>query len=345
MSQSTPVFWMDSGKYSLFLSPQPSATTTTTTTSTSSSMPQLPRAPNSSNVNSNNMNGNNQNVYEYIPAQTQPQNQSRASLFSFTPDAVTGRPSPPLRSYSDDYMGQRMGPNMAQLPRGSHSSPVLPISGLQQVPQMSTQPLIRPPQPTPAQLMQMNAMAMPQSTTYITIPPSNNNGMTAAALREREREEASTIHFDTADFDPRTTLMIRNIPNKYTQRMMLDFLDLRHRDTYDFFYLPIDFRNRCNVGYAFINMVDPKHVAELARDLHGKRWAQFNSDKICQVAYARMQGLEQILAHFQKSSLLDESPDVRPVITINGHQIPYPTGVRIRIQRIGTRELLFADKL
>ena len=35
---------------------------------------------------------------------------------------------------------------------------------------------------------------------------------------------------------------IRNIPNKYTQRMLLDEIDLDFLGTYDFFYLPIDFK-------------------------------------------------------------------------------------------------------
>ena len=35
--------------------------------------------------------------------------------------------------------------------------------------------------------------------------------------------------------------MIKNIPNKYTQSMLLEKIDIKHKDNYDFFYLPIDF--------------------------------------------------------------------------------------------------------
>ncbi|EEP78320.1 predicted protein [Uncinocarpus reesii 1704] len=56
--------------------------------------------------------------------------------------------------------------------------------------------------------------------------------------------------------DVRTTIMLRNIPNKIDQMMLKDIVDETSFGKYDFMYLRIDFANNCNVGYAFINFED-----------------------------------------------------------------------------------------
>jgi hypothetical protein len=88
--------------------------------------------------------------------------------------------------------------------------------------------------------------------------------------------------------DTRTTVMIKNIPNKYTQKMLLERLDEGHAGRYDFLYLPIDLKNNCNVGYAFINLTDPMYVLPLFEDLNGRTWERFHSEKICELTYGRI---------------------------------------------------------
>jgi RNA recognition motif-containing protein len=129
--------------------------------------------------------------------------------------------------------------------------------------------------------------------------------------------------------DTRTTLMIKNIPNKYTSKMLLAAIDEFHKGTYDFFYLPIDFKNKCNVGYAFINIVSPVHIISFFQAFNGKRWEKFNSEKVASLAYARIQGRTALISHFQNSSLMNEDKRCRPILfhpngSDAGNQEPFP---------------------
>ncbi|KAE8884362.1 hypothetical protein PF005_g13356 [Phytophthora fragariae] len=114
--------------------------------------------------------------------------------------------------------------------------------------------------------------------------------------------------------DKRTTLMIRNIPNKYTQQMLLAEINRNHRGNYDFFYLPIDFKNKCNMGYAFINFIEAAHIAAFHKEFDGQKWTNFNSEKVCAISYARLQGKQAMIARFQNSSLLDKHESYRPLV-------------------------------
>ncbi|XP_021287292.1 protein MEI2-like 1 isoform X3 [Herrania umbratica] len=135
--------------------------------------------------------------------------------------------------------------------------------------------------------------------------------------------------------DSRTTLMIKNIPNKYTSKMLLAAIDEHCRGTYDFIYLPIDFKNKCNVGYAFINMIDPQQIIPFHKAFNGKKWEKFNSEKVASLAYARIQGKAALIAHFQNSSLMNEDKRCRPILFHTdgpnaGDQEPFPMGANIR---------------
>ncbi|XLR27209.1 hypothetical protein S83_055109, partial [Arachis hypogaea] len=77
---------------------------------------------------------------------------------------------------------------------------------------------------------------------------------------------------------------------RYTSKMLLAAIDEKHKGTYDFFYLPIDFKNKCNVGYAFINMMSASHIIPFYETFNGKKWEKFNSEKVASLAYARIQG-------------------------------------------------------
>lgn len=117
--------------------------------------------------------------------------------------------------------------------------------------------------------------------------------------------------------------------------MLLTTIDENHRGTYDFIYLPIDFKNKCNMGYAFINMIEPQQIIPFYKAFNGKKWEKFNSEKVASIAYARIQGRQALIAHFQNSSLMNEDKRCRPILFQTdgpnaGDQEPFPMGTNIR---------------
>ena len=66
--------------------------------------------------------------------------------------------------------------------------------------------------------------------------------------------------------------MLRNLPNKIDQAMLKGILNETSFGEYDFMNLRIHFANDCNVGYAFINFVDPLAIIPFALARAGQRW-------------------------------------------------------------------------
>lgn len=136
------------------------------------------------------------------------------------------------------------------------------------------------------------------------------------------------------DDEEYTTVMLRNIPNKYTRTMLIDQL---HRSGFlgqiDYMYLPTDFANRCNVGYCFCNFRTSR-ARQLFCKLFDAQPAQnvlpgFNSYKVCQVTKAKWQGRSENVRRLRSSpelmAQLMQNPDWLPMLlTERGEQEEFP---------------------
>eukprot|EP00927_Polykrikos_kofoidii_P023876 TRINITY_DN21838_c0_g1_i1.p1 TRINITY_DN21838_c0_g1~~TRINITY_DN21838_c0_g1_i1.p1 ORF type:complete len:463 (-),score=82.54 TRINITY_DN21838_c0_g1_i1:237-1625(-) len=162
---------------------------------------------------------------------------------------------------------------------------------------------------------------------------SNGDGARGAAGTTWERSsesQKSPAHKSPVKGDDPTnsTVMLRNIPNRYTQAMLLNLLDEQgFAQAYDFVYLPMDFRNGVNLGYAFVNLVTHKDAGGLMDTFHGfSKWF-FDSAKVCEVSWAHPhQGLSKHVDRYRNSPVMHPCmPDeYKPMMFKNGVQIPFP---------------------
>ena len=108
-----------------------------------------------------------------------------------------------------------------------------------------------------------------------------------------------------------TTVMLRNIPNKYTRAGLLTALSDFGFDpaTCNNLYLPMDTDSGCNLGYAFLNFVSHGHALEFKERFDGCRLPSSGSRKICSVVWANKQGLFQF-----NNNVIQPSPPPAPFV-------------------------------
>ena len=107
--------------------------------------------------------------------------------------------------------------------------------------------------------------------------------------------------------DRRTTLMIKNIPNKFQRDALLKTIDENFKGAYDLFILPTDANGFKNFGYSFINFTNCYYIPYFYFLFHEKKWSSTNSQKVCQITYSKIQGRNSLLSHYSSKIVFKNS--------------------------------------
>jgi RNA recognition motif-containing protein len=143
---------------------------------------------------------------------------------------------------------------------------------------------------------------LPESTNLATHLSSDTESTTASECQQDEDSPRSS-HEELP-----TTMMIRNLPNRYSQKDFLaEFESLGFRGTYDFLYLPMDIKSNCNRGYCFVNFVDQHWAAKCTEVLDNYTFSQQKKgkEKKVKVSVAQNQGLEANILHYKNTWVND----------------------------------------
>jgi hypothetical protein len=106
---------------------------------------------------------------------------------------------------------------------------------------------------------------------------------------------------------PVVTVMVCNIPCRITQQQLADVVDgMGFADKYDFLYLPTGGRSSTvgssNLGYGFINFMDPNDCDPFMRSFTNYQFQGTSSTKVCTVRPAHIQGLENNILRFDRTA-------------------------------------------
>lgn len=169
-----------------------------------------------------------------------------------------------------------------------------------------------------------------QPWTDTPMPPSPLPARTPLAVPRRPPSSSSSA---------KTTVMLKNMPNNQTRKMLLELLDREgFRLRYDFVYLPYDFKTGATLGYAFVNFVTGDDALQAFEKFEGYCKWTVPSRKVCGVGWSEPhQGLEAHIERYRDSPVMhhDVPEKFKPLILKNGAPVPFPPPTKkLRAPRI-----------
>jgi len=158
---------------------------------------------------------------------------------------------------------------------------------------------------------------------------SNQPNSFCSSLPSSQDIQSFRASKQSSDQDPNvplTSAMLRNLPNDYTQAMLLKLLHAEgFAETFDFVYLPVDFRSGSGLGYAFVNFTSPDTAEEFHRHFSGFNEWSVASDKVCEVTWSSLQGLEAHVQRYRNSPVMHESvpEEHKPALFVGSEAVPF----------------------
>jgi hypothetical protein len=135
-----------------------------------------------------------------------------------------------------------------------------------------------------------------------------------------------TAFINSADQN-KTTIMIKNLPNKYTRSMLVEDLECTMPfSSFDFVYMPLDFHTHSNFGYAFVNLSRSEYVKDFFNIYSNRRLPNIRTSKTCELTFARVQGYHSNVNRLINSpifSLIEGGSECLPLIFQNGKSIQF----------------------
>jgi len=188
-------------------------------------------------------------------------------------------------------------------------------------------------QSIPARATQMNGNSKPRATRARTdsdLPAraaaTNETAPRSRTLSEENLQEEAES--DPAESGPKTTVMLRNVPNNYSRTMLLNLINTEgFAGEYDFVYLPMDFKSHASLGYAFVNLVTPEKAAAFWTAFDGFNKWKVASQKVCSVSWScPYQGLEAHIERYRNSPIMhsDMPDEYKPIVFRNDQRVPFP---------------------